>query len=258
VATSALFGVSQWVCQRQWPCHLGHQVGQQEGCWEGTLLPLMSSLCFFSACSSDSDTWFTRLHEGYGREAAICQVYTRSVMSCSLLCPALCSHGKGSQCGHRGPTVAQNPHHLSCSVQGAAHRAKVDKHVWKVHNVGVGAKSHWVPTCSVEAWLVETGMQVCQEKTLGRALGTSGGVSGGIRAGGPTLLNGEPLLLLSLLCFSSACTNVSDSHFTTCHGGHCTTAALCLMPHGMSYHALCPVQPVQYSGHKAKVDKHRL
>ncbi len=69
---------------------------------------------------------------------------------------------------------------LSWSVQDAAHIAKVDKHVWKVHNVGLGPNSHWVPTCSVEAWLVETGMRPSREKTSERALGTSGGVSGGV------------------------------------------------------------------------------
>ena len=31
---------------------------------------------------------------------------------------------------------------LSCSVQDVAHKAKVDKHVWEVHNVG------WAPTVS--------------------------------------------------------------------------------------------------------------
>jgi len=101
-------------------------------------------------------------------------------------------------------------------------------------------------------------MQPSREKTLERALGTSGGVSGGVlglqgplllsdRAGGTAepgqLPEGEPLPLLSLLCFSSACSNVSDSYFVTLHGGHRTEAALCLMPHGLSNHALCPVQP---------------
>jgi hypothetical protein len=63
------------------------------------------------------------------------------VMSCSVQhAPALCSHGKGSQCGNRSPTVAEWPHHVSCSVQGAADMAKVDKHFWKVHNVGWGPR----------------------------------------------------------------------------------------------------------------------
>ncbi len=58
--------------------------------------------------------------------------------------------------------------------------AKVDKHVCKVYIVGLGPKSHWVPTCSVKAWLVEAGMAPSREKTGARALGTSRGVSGGL------------------------------------------------------------------------------
>jgi len=56
--------------------------------------------------------------------------------------------------------------------------AKVDKHVWKVHNVGLGAKSHWVPTCSVEAWLVGTGMWLSQDTGA-----SSGHISGGCQGG---------------------------------------------------------------------------
>ena len=64
------------------------------------------------------------------------------------------------------------------------------------------------------------------------------------------------LPLLSFLCFFSACSNVSDSYFSTLHGGHRAEATLCLRQHGLSYHALGPVQPVHYSVDMAKVDKH--
>ena len=55
------------------------------------------------------------------------------------------------------------------------------------------------------------------------------------------LLEGIPLPLLSLPRCSSSCSIVNDSYFTTLHGGHRAEAAICLMPHGLSYHALCPV-----------------
>jgi len=65
-------------------------------------------------------------------------------------------------------------------VEYFAHMAKVAKHVWKVHNVGLGPNSHWVPTCSGEARLVGAGMGPSREKTLRRDLGISSGVSGGL------------------------------------------------------------------------------
>ena len=45
---------------------------------EGTPLPLVSVLCFLSACSSN--TWFTLLHEVHHREAAICHLHTQPVI----------------------------------------------------------------------------------------------------------------------------------------------------------------------------------
>ena len=86
-----------------------------------------------------------------------------------------------------------------------------------------------------------------RERMLGRAQGTSRGDSGGVLglegplflsdwAGGTAepqqLLEGILLPLLSLPCCSSACSNVSDSYFTTLYIG--TEAALCLMPHDLS------------------------
>ena len=80
---------------------------------EGTLLPLVSFLCCPSACSRDSDTYVPTMHAGYHREAAMSVLH--------MICHA----------------------HALCSVMlcaGCAHKAKVDKHVWEVHNVG------WAPT----------------------------------------------------------------------------------------------------------------
>ncbi len=57
---------------------------------------------------------------------------------------------------------------------------KVDKHVWNIHIVGLGPKSHWGPTCAGEAWLVGAGMGPSREKTLRQDLGISSGVSGGL------------------------------------------------------------------------------
>ncbi len=72
VATSALFDV-MWNVSAPGALAPARPAGRL---LEGTLLPLMSFLCFSSACSRDSDTYFTLLHAGHYREAAICLCYT--------------------------------------------------------------------------------------------------------------------------------------------------------------------------------------
>jgi hypothetical protein len=63
-------------------------------------------------------------------EAAICLIYTWSVMLCSLLCPVLCSHGKGkhiwegSHCGNGAQQMLST--HLICRrlACGSRHAAE--------------------------------------------------------------------------------------------------------------------------------------
>ncbi len=93
------------------------------------------------------------MHGGHHREAAICVLH---MISHAMLFT------------------------VSGSAQDTADKTKVAKNVWKVHDVGLGPNSHWVPTCSEEEWLVGAGMGPSREKTGARALGTSRGVSGGV------------------------------------------------------------------------------
>ncbi len=193
--------------------HWAHQGGCQGGCWGWRAhcpcltervgrLSHNSCHCFHSSASpqpvamSGTVTYNTAWRSSYTSSTvfdASCSVISFSLFYSA--CLALCSHGNGSQCGNRGPTVAEYPHDLSChalcSVMLCLGRCSHGKsrHVWKVHNMGWEPNSHCVPTCSVEAQLVGAGMGPSREKTGARALGTSRGVSGGVLGlEGPLLL----------------------------------------------------------------------
>ncbi len=110
-----------------------------------------------SACSSDSDTYFTALHRNHHREAAICLIHTWSVMSCSLLYLELFS------------------------------LCKVDKHVCKVHIVAIRAQQ-LLSTHLMCRSLACGGRHAAEpRKNTGASFGhIRWGVRGGVRAAGPT------------------------------------------------------------------------